>query len=117
LGVESNERISKEEINAYVDILKQVDNGKAFLKIMRSFDHSEEFRKICYTAVQDTPYPIQAIWGGEDPGLTYERYGKEIKEVVGLEEIIQLKARHFLQEERWEEIAENIEKIITSSRS
>lgn len=114
LGLEDSEVISKEEINSYVDILKREDGGKAFLKIMRSFDDSEEFRDLCYKAVQDVPYPVQAIWGEEDPGLKYERYGEEIKEVAGLQTVYKLKARHFLQEEKWEEIAMKIDEMINS---
>lgn len=116
MGLERNERITNEEIKAYVDILKKEDNGKAFLKIMKSFNNSEAFRDICYSAVQNVPYPIQAIWGIEDPALTYERYGKEIKEAAGLKKVHKLNAKHFLQEEKWEQIAENIEKLIKYSQ-
>jgi pimeloyl-ACP methyl ester carboxylesterase len=111
LGLESNDRISKEEINAYVDLLKREDGGKAFLKIMRSFNHSEEFRALCYRAVQNVPYPVQAVWGAEDPALTMEEYGKEIQEAAGLEMIHTLPARHFLQEEQWEAIADRVAEI------
>jgi len=112
LGVEDKDAISKEETNVYVDMLKMVDEGKAFLKIMRSFDDSEEFRDLCYKAVQNVPYPIQAIWGAEDPALDYDRYGEEIKKVAGLEQVHKVKARHFLQEEKWEEVALRIDELI-----
>lgn len=115
LGVENSDRISKEEINAYVDLLKREDGGKAFLKIMRNFDHSEEFRALCYRAVQNVPYPVQAVWGAEDPALKLEEYGQEIKEVAGLAEIHTLPARHFLQEEQWEAIAERVADIARQS--
>ena len=115
LGVEEKDAISKEETNVYVDMLKMVDDGKAFLKIMRSFDDSEEFRDLCYKAVQNVPYPIQAIWGAEDPALDYDRYGEEIKKVAGLEQVHKVKARHFLQEEKWEELALRIEELITKN--
>jgi pimeloyl-ACP methyl ester carboxylesterase len=112
LGVQSEERISREEIDSYVDILKHGDGGKAFLKIMRNFDTSDEFREICFKAVQDVPYPVQAIWGVKDPALNYERFGEEIKEVAGLDDVYQVEARHFLQEEQWEIIADKIEQVI-----
>ena len=115
LGVKSSDRISKEEINAYVDLLKRGDGGKAFLKIMRNFDHSEEFRALCYRAVQNVPYPVQAVWGAEDPGLSLGEYGKEIKEAAGLEKINTLPARHFLQEEQWEAIANSVAEIARQS--
>lgn len=108
MGIESIDRITKEEIKAYVDLLKWQDGGKAFLKIMRNFDHSEEFRTLCYKGVQHVPYPVQAVWGAKDPALSLKEYGKEIKGVAGLDEIHTLPAGHFLQEEQWEEIAERV---------
>ncbi|WP_114781271.1 alpha/beta fold hydrolase [Botryobacter ruber] len=106
LGVKNAGAIPKEEIYAYVDLLKHEDGGKAFLKIMRNFEKSEEFKKLCLQAVQQVPYPVQAIWGADDPGLTYERYGKEIKRAANLPKVHQLEAKHLLQEEKAEEIAQ-----------
>ncbi len=115
LGVQDSTHISKQEIYAYIDLLKREDGGKAFLKIMRNFDHSETFRRLCYQAVQDVPYPVQAVWGAEDPGLTFKRYATEIQEVAALKEVYQLPARHLLQEEQAKAIAGKIEEIIQSS--
>lgn len=108
MGVENSSRISLSEINAYVDLLKRNDHGKAFLKIMRSFDHSVQFRDECYKAVQSKEYPVQAIWGAKDPALQLETYGEEIKKVADLKEIHTLRSRHFLQEEAWLGIADKI---------
>ena len=108
MGTVNHDRITKEEIYAYVDLLKREDGGKAFLKIMRNFDQSPEFRDLCLKAVQRTPYPVQAIWGSDDPGLTFRRYGFEIMEAAELEHLYTLKAGHLLQEERWEDISKRI---------
>ena len=108
MGVLNASRIPIEEINAYVDLLKRKDDGKAFLKIMRNFDHSREFKELCLRAVQNVKYPVQAIWGEKDPALTVEHFGKEIKEAAGLDEIIKLPSRHLLQEEVWLAIADQI---------
>lgn len=111
MGVKDSEQIPPEEIKAYVDLLKREDEGKAFLKIMRNFSDSKEFRQLCYKAVQNVPYPVQAVWGAYDPALTLERYGSEIKKVAGLREISELPSRHFLQEESWLSIADKIDAI------
>ncbi|MEX0647492.1 MAG: alpha/beta hydrolase [Balneolaceae bacterium] len=115
LGVSNMDDIPEEEITAYVDLLKREDEGKAFLKIMRNFEDSVAFRELCHQAVQDTPYPVQAIWGDEDPGLTYERYGEEIKAVANLPEVHKLPAKHFLQEDQWEAVVEHIVSQAVSS--
>ncbi|WP_276496369.1 alpha/beta fold hydrolase [Pontibacter litorisediminis] len=102
------EGIPKEEVYAYVDLLKREDGGAAFLKIMRHFEKSEEFRRLCMQAVERVPYPIQAIWGAEDPGLQYERYGQEIGLAANLPVVHKLDASHLLQEEKPEEIADMV---------
>lgn len=108
MGVAKSSKIPGEEVNAYVDLLKRQDDGSAFLKIMRNFDHSPEFRDLCYKAVQNVDYPVQSIWGEKDPGLTYDTYGEEIKRVAHLKEIHKLPSKHLLQEEAWLSIADQI---------
>jgi pimeloyl-ACP methyl ester carboxylesterase len=116
-AVSDASNIPKEEIYAYVDLLKREDGGKAFLKIMRNFDYSREFKLRCYEAVQNVSYPVQAIWGAQDPGLTYERYGQEIKYVARLREIQKLPAKHLLQEDQWQAIASSIADIAAKSQA
>lgn len=116
LGVVSTDEIPKEEIYAYVDLLKREDGGKAFLKIMRNFDHSADFRELCLRAVQHVPYPIQAIWGEQDPALDFEHFGNQIKEAASLEEVHKVESKHFLQEERWKEIAGKIAAMAQPSK-
>jgi pimeloyl-ACP methyl ester carboxylesterase len=115
MGIYDTFQIPKEDVFAYVDLLKREDGGRAFLKVMRNFESSEEFRDQCMRAVKNVAYPIQAIWGIEDPGLTFDRYGKEIQKAASLQHMHKLKARHFLQEEKWQEIAELIAKQARSS--
>ncbi|MCM4160266.1 alpha/beta hydrolase [Antarcticibacterium flavum] len=108
LGVNNDDGIREEEIKAYVDLLKREDDGKAFLKIMRNFEDSEEFRRLCIKAVKDTPYPVQVIWGEDDPALSLKEYGEEIKKYADLKFFKTLPSKHFLQEEVWKELAAEI---------
>ena len=113
VGVAHSKNIPKEEIYAYVDLLKREDGGKAFLKVMRNFDKSNAYAAQCRQAVQNVPYPVQAIWGMEDPGLRYERYGKEVAQLAALPPqcLHQLSASHLLQEEQYEAIAQRIASV------
>lgn len=115
MGVNDSSNIPTNEINAHIDILKMKDGGDAFLKIMKSFEDSEEFRTLCYKAVQHVPYPVQAIWGVDDPFLTLKEKGAEIKKAAGLLEIHELSSRHFLQEEKPLEIVKKLVEIIHRS--
>jgi pimeloyl-ACP methyl ester carboxylesterase len=114
LGVNNIDALPKEEVHAYVDLLKREDGGDAFLKIMRNFEDSEEFKRLCYQAVENVPYPVQAIWGADDPALDYDRFGSEIKQAANLTTIHKLDSKHFLPEERPEEIAELIVQLANS---
>jgi pimeloyl-ACP methyl ester carboxylesterase len=115
LGVNKSSELPEEEIKAYVDLLKREDKGKAFLKIMRNFEDSEEFRQLCLQAVKNVPYPVQAIWGEDDPALSLKEYGEEIKEAADLQAFKTLPSKHFLQEEVWKELAREIIKFIESA--
>ncbi len=115
IGVNNMDQIPVEEVNTYVDLLKREDDGKAFLKIMRNFSDSPEFRDLCKKAIRDVPYPVQAMWGEDDPALTLKEYGNEIKTNADLSQFTQLPSKHFLQEEVWEEITEKIIQLVRSS--
>ncbi|WP_300440000.1 alpha/beta hydrolase [Christiangramia sp.] len=108
MGVNHSSRVPDEEIKAYVDLLKREDNGKAFLKIMRNFEQTEEFQKLCATSFKNVDYPVQAIWGEDDPALNIDQYGEDVKKMTDAQQIIPLSSRHFLQEEVPEEIVEHI---------
>ncbi len=111
MGVNNSKLIPSEEIKAYVDLLKREDNGKAFLKIMRNFNQTKEFQKQCFRALNNVPYPIQALWGEDDPALTFEHFKRELMELTEVEEIHLLDSKHFLQEEVPDEIAEKIQEF------
>ena len=108
MGVYNMNGITTEEVYAYVDLLKKEDDGNAFLKIMRGFDHSLRFKQRCYKGAVDVPYPVQAIWGVNDPGLRIERYGTEIERVVRPARFFTLQGKHLLQEDCWREIVEKV---------
>ena len=116
VGVMKTSGIPSEEINVYIDLLKKEDNGKAFLKIMRSYENSAEFRDLCFRAVQDVKYPVQAVWGAQDPGLPLENYRKEIQKAAGLPEIHTIRAKHLLQEDAWVAVTEKIVDLAKSVR-
>ncbi|CAL67034.1 alpha/beta fold hydrolase [Christiangramia forsetii] len=108
MGVNDTSKIPSAEIKAYVDLLKRKDDGKAFLKIMRNFNQTEKFQAQILKALKNVDYPIQAIWGKDDPALTYDHYKEELEKYTDSQETHLLSSRHFLQEEVYEEIAEKI---------
>jgi len=113
-GVVNSDVITHEETAAYIHLLKREDNGKAFLKIMRSFEQTKEFTEICYRAWKNPAYPVQLVWGDKDPFLTYEEHGKPFEEARPGIPVTKVEAKHFLQEEQYEVIAAKVKELIVS---
>lgn len=96
------------ELDAWVDLLKRDDGGRAFLKIMRHFETTIEKEQRYLATVRDVPYPVQIIWGDRDPALRWERYGREAEQATGLNATARLPAKHFLPEDQAPAIARHI---------
>jgi len=111
-GVVNMDVVSHKEMAAYIHLLKRKDGGKAFLKIMRSFEQTKEFTQVCYSAWKNPAYSVQLIWGDKDPLLAYEEKGKEFEEARPGVPVTKVEAKHFLQEEQYETIAAKVKELV-----
>lgn len=111
-GVHNEDAISHEEVAAYIDLLKREDGGKAFLKIMRNFEKTKAFTESCYVALQNPVYPVQLIWGDDDPFLPYEEYGRQFEDARPGIPVTIVHSKHFILEEQYEIIAAKIREFI-----
>jgi haloalkane dehalogenase len=109
-GVQDRSKVSNEELDAYVDLLLGEDEARAFLKIMKSFEPTPEKSLLYQSVASSDRYPKQVVWGENDPGLTYSFHGK-IAERLTSTTAETLPAKHFLQEDRYDAIAESIHRI------
>jgi haloalkane dehalogenase len=100
-----------EEIEAYVDLLKRDDGGRAFLRIMRGFERTPAKQALYRAAVHDVPYPVQIVWGDEDPALKLASHGEAARRAASLAEIHALPAKHFLQEDQAPAIAGRVAEL------
>lgn len=107
-GIEDMSAVSKAELDAWVDLLKRGDGGRAFLRIMRSFERTRAKRQLYAAALRDVPYPVQVVWGEKDPALLVDRHGEDVRRIAGLDEIHRLPAKHFLQEDQAPAVAERV---------
>ena len=106
-GLEDRSATPTEEIDAYVDLLKRGDRGKAFLRIMRGFERTAEKEALYLSTLRDVPYPVQVVWGEKDPALSLEKQA----EAAGLEPIYRVPAKHFLPEDQAPAIADRVAAI------
>jgi len=110
-GVADRSAVPNEELDAYVDLLKRGDGGRAFLKIMRGFERTREKRDLYVSVVGSDRYPVQVVWGEDDPALKIGHQGEEARLAAGVETIHRLPAKHFLQEDQAPAIAEHVAAI------
>ena len=104
-GIEDRAATPPREVDAYVELLKREDGGRAFLKIMRGFERTPEKQRLYEGVVRDVPYPVQVIWGAKDPALKLSIQGEQARRVTGVASVHPLPAKHFLQEDQAPAIA------------
>ena len=114
-GIGDRSATPKEEVYAYVDLLKREDGGSAFLKIMRGFERTPEKQRLYESTVRDVPYPVQIVWGADDPALKLAVHGEQARRAAGLDEIHTVPAKHFLQEDQAAAVAERIATLAASA--
>jgi haloalkane dehalogenase len=101
-------RVPTAEIACWLPLLFGDDGGRAFLKIMRGFELTSAKQQRYLDAVRQKAYPVQVVWGARDTMLPWRRYGLQAQRAAGLHELIKLPAKHFLQEDYPQEIAEAV---------
>lgn len=99
VGIKDRAAVPRSEVDAHLALLKRGDRGRAFLKIMRGFELSEEKERFFFEGLADHPYPAQVVWGGDDRMLGPKRRA-EVQRALGVEDATLLPAKHFLQEDQ-----------------
>jgi pimeloyl-ACP methyl ester carboxylesterase len=115
-GIEDVSAVASAELDAYVDLLRWGDGGRAFLQIMRGFERTAEKRRLYESVLRDRPYPVQIVWGAKDPALKLAVHGEIARRAAGLEKIHTLPAKHFLQEDQAPALAELISRHAQAAR-
>jgi pimeloyl-ACP methyl ester carboxylesterase len=107
-GIHDRAATPPAELDAYVDLIKREDGGQTFLKIMRGFEPTAAKQRRYTSVVRDVPYPVQVVWGANDPTLKLSVYGEQAKRATGVAAIHALPGKHFLQEDQAPAIADQI---------
>lgn len=110
-GIEDSSAVSREELDAYVELLRGGDAGRAFLRIMRGFERTPEKQRLYEHVLRDGRYPVQIVWGSGDPALKLAVHGEQARRAAGVDQIQTVPAKHFLQEDQAPALAEHIIRI------
>lgn len=103
-GLGDRRAMTRAEIYAYHELVHRVDRGRAFLRIMRGFELTDDRQRFLHRGLAEHRWPAQAIWGEDDPAFGLDRM-REVQTLLEVEEPILLPARHFLQEDQAEPLA------------
>jgi haloalkane dehalogenase len=107
-GIGDSSSVSAAELDTYLTLMKGPDRGRAFLQIMRSTERTPAKQARYRAAVGNVPYPVQAIWGADDPAMTLAVYGEKARAAAGLAEVVTVPGKHFPQEDQAPAIARKI---------
>ncbi len=107
VGLEDRGAVCAAEVDAHHALLKRGDGGRAFLRIMRGFELTTEKERFYREGLGGLRCPTQVIWGEKDRMLGEPRR-LAVQEALGACEATLLPAKHFLQEDHAEELAELI---------
>jgi pimeloyl-ACP methyl ester carboxylesterase len=84
------------------------------LKIMRGFERTRAKRDLYRRVLGDGRYPVQVIWGANDPALKLTVEGEAARRAAGADKIHTVPARHFLQEDQAPAIADQIARMVAA---
>ncbi len=103
-GIADRGAVPRADVYAHHALLNRGDRGKAFLKIMRGFELTEEKERFFFEGLTDKPYSAQVVWGERDRMLG-EKRRREVQRALGVDEATLLSGKHFLQEDQAPAIA------------
>ena len=75
---------------------------------MRGFERTVEKRRLYEGVLRDGRYPVQIVWGANDPALKLAVHGEIARRATALEQINTVPAKHFLQEDQAPAVAQHV---------
>ncbi len=111
VGIGDRSAVPSAEVDAHHALLKRVDKGRAFLRIMRGFELSEAKERFFFEGLAGRPYPAQVIWGERDTMLGENRR-QAVMRALEVERPTLLPAKHFLQEDQAPAVSEAIASLV-----
>jgi pimeloyl-ACP methyl ester carboxylesterase len=98
-GIGARAAVPRHEIYAHYHLLKRIDGGRAFLRVMRGFELTEEKQRFLWEGLAERPYPARVVWGERDPALGLDQM-RIVLDVLRVDAPVLLPAKHFLQEDQ-----------------
>ena len=107
VGVGDRTAVTDAEMDVYRELVLREDDGRAYLRIMGGLDRSRAKAEL-YASVVDgrrQPYPVQVVWGVNDPILDVRSHGLRALRLTGVPYIHAIGGKHYFQEDHGPEIS------------
>jgi haloalkane dehalogenase len=109
-GVANRSATPAHEVDAHLVLLRRVDGGRAFRKIMGGFELTAEKERLYTDGLREAGWPATILWGERDPALGADRR-RAIESALGIEADL-VPAKHFLQEDQAPAVANAIASVV-----
>ncbi len=106
-GIADATAVPRHDVYAHHELLKRVDRGRAFLRIMRGFEPTEAKQRLLWEGLAQRRYPARIVWGERDPAIPLDQM-RQAQEALRVDDPILLPAKHFLQEDQATAVAQAI---------
>lgn len=113
-GIGDTTQVSNAELDAYLHLMRGDDNGRAFLRVMRSADQSLAKQALYRGVIGDHSRPAQVIWAADDPALALASYGEKARRAAHLDSLVRIPGKHFPQEDQAALIASHIAGLVST---
>jgi haloalkane dehalogenase len=114
LGIGDRRGIGDIELDAWLDLLRGTDRGRALLRMARDLERTREKRDLYVTTLRELSVPVQIVWGVDDPILRVDVHGEQARAATGAP-LHRLPGRHFLQEDCFEAIGEHVARLAAAT--
>jgi haloalkane dehalogenase len=111
LGIGDRSAVPRREVYAYYHLLKRGDGGRAFLRIMRGFELTEDKQRFLHEGLAGRDYPARIVWGQRDPAIGSDQL-RAAQHVLEVAEPVLVPAKHFLQEDQPAAVASAVGDLI-----
>jgi pimeloyl-ACP methyl ester carboxylesterase len=78
---------------------------------MRGFERTAAKQRLYEGVLRDGRYPVQIVWGANDPALTLAVHGEQARRAAGLDQIHTVPGKHFLQADQAPAVAAHIAQL------
>jgi haloalkane dehalogenase len=116
-GIGDVTQVSKDEINAYLSLMKGDDRGRAFRKVSRRAEATAGKQELYRQVVGSRSYPVQVVWAAQDPAMPIGTYGERARAAAGLARIERIPGKHFPQEDQAPAISARVAAIVLAGRA